>query len=208
MVGWRYFLRICSPGTRGGDEAPYVSLPFPARTWIKIRSELTFMLDQVRIPATLHVADESSPEEISTICADAALVMVSTRLRRGEVLDPWERSLYSLVSELPMVAAIIAATNIDLIAGPESGAYSAIAAAEDRLAAAQDRLKRIADQVTKIDSQVAELQQNADRATSTEDEALLEAAETRQAALNRRLVKARVAYGAAEQDLAALDKGP
>ena len=172
-----------------------------------IATDLKQALDKARIPAEVLVLPTTSREAVASACGDAALVMIPSRLRRDDLLDPLDNDLYPLLEDLPMAAAIVAATSVDLIAGPESGVYSELAAAEDRVASAQDRLKRLTDQANKLENEVKELRSRASDGEWFDEEQQLESAEAHFAGLTRRVAKAQFALDLAEQALEALENG-
>ena len=167
------------------------------------------MLDDVRISASTHIIEVPTQQSVASACGDAALVMVPGRLHRDELLDPLDSDLYALLQGLPLAAVVVAANPVDLVAGPESGAHSAITAAEERVEAAEARLKRLEEQLRKVDGLVADLRAEVERDTSDDAEARLDAAEARQATFARRVLKARAAHDGAKHDLAsAMEHAP
>ncbi len=170
---------------------------------VGLEAELNEMLDEARIPAAVHLI-APNVDAAAAACGDATLVMVPARLRRDEILDPLNEDLYALFDRLPVAAAVVAGSPVDLVAGPESGEHSQIPDAEERVEAAESRLKRLETQFAKIDGELADLRVKAERNGSEEDEAKLDAAEARHTTLTRRLLKARALTDRARAELAEL----
>lgn len=170
---------------------------------VGLEAELNEMLDEARIPAAVHLI-APNVDAAAAACGDATLVMVPARLRRDEILDPLNEDLYALFDRLPVAAAVVAGSPVDLVAGPESGEHSQIPDAEERVEAAESRLKRLETQFAKIDGELADLRVKAERNGSEEDEAKLDAAEARHTTLTRRLLKARALTDRACAELAEL----
>ncbi len=166
-------------------------------------AELEEMLEDARIPAQVQII-ASTVDAASAVCRDSTLVMVPARLRRDQILDPLDEDMYALFERLPMAAAVVAASPVDLVAGPESEAHSQLAEAEERVEAMENRLRRLEAQFAKIDAEVAELRVKAERNGSDDDEARLDAAEARHATFTRRLLKARALTERAQRELVAL----
>jgi hypothetical protein len=171
--------------------------------------DLERMLDEVRISASTHVVEVATQQSVAAVCGDASLLMVPARLHRNEILDPLDADLYTLLEQLPLSAIVVAANPVDLVAGPESGEHSAITTAEERVEATEARLNRLEEQLSRVNGVLADLRAEAERNTSDEAEARLDAAEAKQAMFARRVFKARAAHDAAKRDLAlVIEHGP
>ncbi|MEE4255229.1 MAG: amino acid permease [Desulfuromusa sp.] len=132
-------------------------------------------LERVRITAEAVVVKDCSRATIIDASADASLVFLPLALKEGRIIDSSGEMADELLPNLPLVALIVAAQQIDLDAEPESGAAGLLADAEDAISAAQKRLqlfdKDVVDLNENIEKILAELltarQQNNEAETET-----------------------------------------
>jgi hypothetical protein len=172
-------------------------------------AQLEAMLEDVRIPATVTVLIGDNSSVAAENCATASLVLVPMRVRRSEVLDPMNADLHTTLQQLPLAAAVVAAAPVDLAAGPDSGAFSALTEAEERADSAIARLKRLETSLRRADSEVSEYRVKAELDPSEEVDQALEAAEIHLASVQRRTLKARAVAELAQREVAELvERGP
>jgi len=103
------------------------------------RQCLEKVLEEVRIEAEPEVVENASPDVVAEHSAGAALVFLPFRLKGNELVDPFGGPLGDTLSRLPVVAAALAAEDIDLDAEPEEGTAGKVAEALDALADAEQR---------------------------------------------------------------------
>ena len=143
-VGSHYSRPTCSRGTPEWSRAKIrVLAAAPADGVIQTRSDLKDMLAEARIEAEAVCLIDVDQAAIVSACADAALVLVTMRIRKDETLDALGGDLDLLLRRLPMTAAVLAGEPVDLLAGPESGRHVTLAEAEEELAEAKVRLKTL-----------------------------------------------------------------
>jgi amino acid transporter len=118
------------------------------------------MLGEVRIEAKPEMVPQVNADVIVEHSADAALVFLPFRLTGSQIVDRMGEPLADTLSRLSVVAAVLAAQDIDLDAEPEEGKAGEVAAALDALADAE--------------KQAEEAEKEAAAATDTADEALRE----------------------------------
>jgi amino acid transporter len=100
------------------------------------------MLEDARIEAEIEVIGQASADDMGRHSADASLVFLPFRLRGNQVLDWFGCPLGDMISRLSVVAAVLAAEDIELDAEPEEGKAAEIAAAFDALVDAREQAKR------------------------------------------------------------------
>lgn len=169
----------------------------------RVRGDLEVMLREARIEAEIVCLVDLDQATIVRACADAALVLVSMRIRGDETLDATGEDLNRLLHRLPMSAAVLAGEPVDLSAGPESGLHRSQAEAEEMLAEAEARLstleQRLSDTTTELDE--AKFWGEADDPDAA---TYLEEIKRRHEIVLRRTIKARVRVEAAQADVDAL----
>ena len=169
----------------------------------EVQAELESMLSDARIPAEVVCLVDPDQAAIVRMCADAAIVFATMRIRGDNTLDAFGGDLDRLLWQLPMTAVVLAGESVDLLAGPESGHHRTLTEAEENLAEAEARLKtlerRLADATAELDA--ASRRTEADEpVTEAEIEGLLGWKET----VQRRTLKARVRVESAKAELDAL----
>lgn len=122
----------------------------------KTRKELVNELDQARISATAVVVENFNRETIIQHSEDASLVFLPLTLKEGQIIDCAGELADELLPQLPLVALVIAAEQIELFADPEDGAAGKLAALEDAVSAAQNRIKQIEKDVQSSNEQLEE----------------------------------------------------
>jgi hypothetical protein len=167
---------------------------------VQRRAELAAMLEEARIGADVVCLIDPDQAAIVNACADAALVLVTMRIRRDETLDALGGDLDLLLRRLPMTAAVLAGESFDLLAGPESGHHESLAGAEEALEEAKARLAT-------LEKKLAEASAAVDAAGTTGDsesaDQVEELTRNREIVL-RRTIKARVRVESAQADVDAL----
>ncbi len=105
------------------------------------RATIEQMLEDVRIEAKPQMVPEANLDVVAGHSADAALVFLPFRLRGNRPMDRLGGPLVEMLARLPVVAAVLAAQDIDLDAEPEEGKAAEVAAALDALADAEKKAK-------------------------------------------------------------------
>lgn len=116
-----------------------------------LHAELTATLSDWRIDATIELVDAPDHASMVALSKDAAAVFLPFRLAGEIPTCPFTGQLETLLSELPIVALVLAAQDIDLDAEPESGVFAEVAQATD---AAEEKEKR-ASKVSRESEKVA-----------------------------------------------------
>jgi amino acid transporter len=165
------------------------------------RKQLEEMAFDVRIEADVECFVTPDEDTVAAASADASFVFLPARLRRKEILGPFEIDLGVVLPQLPTSAAVLAGETFDLAPPPESIAHQALLAAEERSDAAEQRVRTLEKQLERLQ---AALEESRARATNpayaiTEDD--VHAAEMRVTNVTRRLAKARVHRDSARADL-------
>ena len=167
---------------------------------IQRRADLTAMLRDARIEADVVCLVDPDQAAIVNACADAALVLVTMRIRRDETLDALGGDLDLLLRRLPMAAAVLAGESFDLLAGPESGHHESLTEAEEALTEAKARLatleKKLAEVSAALDAAITT--GGSDSADGFED------LDRQREIILRRTIKARVRVESAQADVDAL----
>ncbi|SDZ80741.1 transporter, cation-chloride cotransporter (CCC) family [Desulfuromusa kysingii] len=109
-------------------------------------------LERVRITAEAVVVKDCSAATIIASSADASLVFLPLALKEGRIIDSTGEMVDNLLPNLPLVALIVAAQQIDLDAEPESGAAGLLADAEDAVAAAQKRQQLVDEEIAELNA--------------------------------------------------------
>ena len=98
-------------------------------------------LERDRISAEVEAVEDDTAATIQSWSAQSSLVFLPVELKQGKLYDRSGSPVSSLCSQLPLVAMILAAQDIQLDADPESGVAGALATAEDAYAAAELRVR-------------------------------------------------------------------
>ncbi len=121
-------------------------------------------LEDARIAATPLLVADMRPETVIGQSGASDLVFLPFRIRQSMLTDTDGLSLERVLTQLPPVALVMAAKDIDLDAEPEDGAAGLIAQAldalhdaEKRLADAAERLYKKTEQLAAIEKQLASL---------------------------------------------------
>jgi amino acid transporter len=167
---------------------------------VQRRAELATMLREARIGADVVCLVDPDQAAVVNACADAALVLVTMRIRGDETLDAFGGDLDLLLRRLPMAAAVLAGEAFDLLAGPESGHHESLTEAEEALAEAQARLatleKKLAEASAALEAAVA-----AEGSDPTDN---FENLDRQREIILRRTVKARVRVESAQAEVDAV----
>jgi len=172
----------------------------PADGVIQTRSDLKDMLAEARIEAEAVCLIDADQAAIVSACADAALVLVTMRIRKDETLDALGGDLDLLLRRLPMTAAVLAGEPVDLLAGPESGRHVTLAEAEEELAEAKVRLKTLEAHLSAATAAVDDARLWA-VPDDLEDEAEIEELSRQREAVLRRTLKAKARVETAQTDV-------
>ncbi len=154
--------------------------------------ELAKTLDEARIAATPSILSTRSIEDVAWGSATASVVFVPMRLKGGNPVGPFETELASLFDRLPMAAGVLAATPIELSAGPETGDVALLAMAEAELVEANARLQTLEKQLNAAETKEADAEMTPAQLID----------------LQRRVFKARARAAAAAADVASLAPKP
>jgi hypothetical protein len=131
-------------------------------------------LQEVRIEADPEIVRGANVDVILKNSADATLVFLPFRLRRTQVLGPFDHQVDDLILRLPVVALALAAEDIDLDAEPEEGEAGELAVVLDSLADAKKRAqeaeKEAAEAAKEAEKKLQELES---AVASGEDEDLM-----------------------------------
>jgi amino acid transporter len=118
----------------------------PEKTEEDIKQEL----EQSRIMAEAVVVSDFKATTIVKHSADASLVFLPLTIKAGQIVDCTGESADHLLTQLPLVALMVAARQIELDAEPEEGAAGLLAEAEDRLSTSQKRVKLAEDEISEL----------------------------------------------------------
>ena len=125
-------------------------------------NDLKNTLQEVRIEAEPEIIEETGPDIIARLSADADLCFIPFRFRKNELICPFDCSLDLLIQDLPMTAFVLAAEDVDLDAEPEEGRAGAVADALDALNEAEKRAEQAEVEASKAaeeaENRLAELQ--------------------------------------------------
>ena len=137
-------------------------------------------LEEVRIEAEPEVLGEVSSVTVAERSADAALVFLPFRLRSDQLLDPFGYPLERVLSDLPIVALVLAAEDIDLEAEPEEGKAGESAVALDALADAKKEAREAEKDAAKaaedLEKTLREIRVAAESGATPEELSKIEAA--------------------------------
>jgi len=98
-------------------------------------------LEEARIEAIPEVVRETTAESVVAHSREAAMVYLPFRLRGNQVSSPFGGELDNMLRQLPTVALVLAAEDIDLDAEPEEGEAGVMAAATDAATEAEKRAR-------------------------------------------------------------------
>jgi amino acid transporter len=110
-------------------------------------AELERMLAEVRIDATPVVLPGADSAVMIAQSAGASLVQMPFRLQGDEALDFFGEPLAGKIEELPVVALVLAAKDIDLDVQPDEGPQAELAAAREAAETAEERARTIAKEL-------------------------------------------------------------
>jgi amino acid transporter len=97
-------------------------------------------LDQVRIAAEAVVVEDRETETMIAHSKSASLVFLPIKLKGGEIFDSSGSQVDNLLQQLPIVAMVLAAQDIQLDAEPDAGIAGQLAEVDDLLTAAERRV--------------------------------------------------------------------
>ena len=112
-------------------------------------------LDDIRIDATPEIIEEVNTDVVIEYSKTAAMTFIPFRFKQYKLFDPFENSISRLAAQLPAVAFVKAAENIDLDAEPEEGAAGEMAAALDAFTDAEKRAKAAEKEALKTEDTAA-----------------------------------------------------
>ena len=118
------------------------------------------MLEDARIEATPEVVEQADTDVIARHSTDAALVFLPFRLKGSELIDLTDAPLGETINRVPIVAAVLAAEDIDLGAEPEEGKAGEMAAALDALEDAEKKAKQAEEEAAEAAAEADEKLQN------------------------------------------------
>jgi hypothetical protein len=167
------------------------------------KAHLESMLESARIDSEVVTIHQPTSLDIVGVCADATLVLMPMRLRRGELLDPFGRDMIDLAVRLPMTAAIHAGASIVLDTDPASGLAASLATAERSADEAHERLRKLEHQLDEVHAEVANLRNGVGAEPAHLEEAMAEA-QDRFERIHRRTLSARARVERANADVQVL----
>jgi amino acid transporter len=98
-------------------------------------------LENARINAEPEMVFNAKPSNVIGYSKGTSLVFLPFRLKGNQPVDPFDRPVEQILTDLPLTALVLAAEDIELEAEPEDGKVAEIAAAADALADAEKRVK-------------------------------------------------------------------
>ncbi len=125
-----------------------VLLPVEDNNPLATKEALLEELDRVRIAAEAVAVEDRETETMIAHSKTASLVFLPVNLKGGEIFDSSGTQVDHLLQQLPIVAMVLAAQDIQLDAEPDAGVAGQLAEAEDLFAAAEER---VADAETELD---------------------------------------------------------
>ncbi len=161
-----------------------------------LRNQIARVVEEARIPAEVRVLVQPDADDIVEAGRQASMVLLPMRIRGQELLDRKGHPLDPMMRRLPMTAALLAGTPIDLFAQPDSGEAARLAEAEESVDEARRRLAILERHLAEQESHV-EVMAAADP-THPDYQPRLDAAEKRLDDLFRRTAKARARLESAE----------
>jgi len=148
-----------------------VLLPVEGNNPLATKEALLEELDQVRIAAEAVVVEDRETETMIAHSKTASLVFLPVNLKGGEIFDSSGAQVDHLLQQLPIVAMVLAAQDIQLDAEPDAGVAGQLAEAEDLFAAAE---QRVADAETELDKVRAVFEQSLKKILEARQEQLPE----------------------------------
>jgi hypothetical protein len=106
------------------------------------KKDLETIMEEVRIDAQVEIATVLDKASIGAYSKDAAMVFLPCRLGKDSVAEVFGFKAKKLLEQLPVVALVLAAEDIELDAEPEEGKAGEIAEAIDAVADAEERVER------------------------------------------------------------------
>jgi amino acid transporter len=98
-------------------------------------------LENARINAEPEMVFNAKPSNVIGYSKGTSLVFLPFRLKGNQPVDPFDRPVEQILTDLPLTALVLAAEDIELEAEPEDGKVAEIAAAADALADAEKRVQ-------------------------------------------------------------------
>jgi hypothetical protein len=98
-------------------------------------------LENARINAEPEMVFNAKPSNVIGYAKGTSLVFLPFRLKGNQPVDPFDRPVEQILTDLPLTALVLAAEDIELEAEPEDGKAAEIAAAADALSDAEKRLR-------------------------------------------------------------------
>jgi len=120
---------------------------------------LATFLDDVRITAEPVELESVDADAVVQHSQDASLVLVPFQIKADSALGPFGQPVTNLIEQLPSVALVLAAEDIDLGAEPEDGKAGERASLLDNVTDAQRKAEKAEKQAQKA-SQILEKVQN------------------------------------------------
>ena len=165
------------------------------------RKTLEAMAYRARITADVECFVHPDEDTVVAASADAAFVFLPARLRRKEMVGPFEVDMAEVLPRLPTSAAVLAGETFDLASPPESAAHQALGAAEERLDSAEQRVAALEAQLSGLADALEERRARVSSPLYSVTADDVHAAELRVETARRRLAKARVHLDSAREDL-------
>ena len=98
-------------------------------------------LENARINAEPEMVFNAKPSNVIGYSKGTSLVFLPFRLKGNQPVDPFDRPVEQILTDLPLTALVLAAEDIELEAEPEDGKVAEMAAAADALADAEKRMQ-------------------------------------------------------------------
>ena len=155
----------------------------------------------IRIPVHVMCLPEPDADAVAHLSRDATFVFLPSRLRRIEVVGPFDLSTANLITRLPTSASILAGEKFVLVTSPENEMHQALLLAEERLDSAEQRHRSLANQLSKLQAALDDLVAGANDTAHPATEDDVAAAELRVQNVSRRLAKARANVDTARVEL-------
>ncbi len=174
-----------------------------------VKDMLKEQLDDYRIEADTRVMEDAA-QTMPQNSKDAGMVFLPFRLKRDGLVGPFGKPLDQVISQLPIVAMVLAAEDIDLDADPEEGVAGEAAAARDAWVEAEKREQEAEKDAAEAEKKVAdikkkikELEDQTDRTLDEEKELLNLKASAEKAGQTTEMAKRRLAKAKAKSEMAA-----
>jgi len=160
-----------------------------------------------RIPVHVECLTNPDGAAIAAASSDAAFVFLPAKLRRTQIVGPYDVPVADLLGRLPTSAAVLAGESFDLSASPESEEHQHLLAAEERFDAAQQRVKTLAGQKVELEAAREEARARVTNPSYSVTEEDVAGAELRLRNVTRRLAKAQASYDQVRQEVEELTNG-